>query len=88
MDFELLRDGIYQVGSSEWFLVDEPMLLAYTSKLGAELVDPIKTSIVQASRCMTYLGSAQTQHELTVNRPTIRLHDSHQRKHDPVTLVH
>jgi SAM-dependent methyltransferase len=53
MDFELLRDGIYRVGSSEWFLVDEPMLLSYTSKLGADLVDPLKTTIVQGSRCMT-----------------------------------
>lgn len=53
MDFEPLCDGIYRVGSSEWFLVDEPMLLGYTSKLGAELVDPLKTTIVQGSRCMT-----------------------------------
>lgn len=53
MDFEPLRDGIYRVGSSEWFLVDEPMLFGYTSELGAELVDPLKTTIVQGSRCMT-----------------------------------
>ena len=53
MDFEPLRDDIYRVGSSEWFLVDEPMLLACTSKLGAELVDPLKTTIVQNSRCMS-----------------------------------
>ena len=53
MDFEPLRDGIYRVGGSEWFLVDEPMLLGYTSKLGAELVDPLKTTMVHSSRCMT-----------------------------------
>jgi tellurite methyltransferase len=53
MHFEPLRDGIYRVGSSEWFLVDEPMLLTYTSELGAGLVDPLKTTIVQGSRCMT-----------------------------------
>lgn len=53
MEFEPLRNGLYRVGSSEWFLVDEPMLLAYTSELGAELVDPLKTTIVQGSRCMT-----------------------------------
>lgn len=53
MEFEPLRDGIYRVGSSAWFLVDEPTLLAYTSELGAELVDPLKTTIVQGSRCMT-----------------------------------
>jgi hypothetical protein len=53
MDFEPTRDGIYQVGGAEWFLVDEPMLLAYTNELGAELVDPLKTTIVQSRRCMT-----------------------------------
>lgn len=53
MDFEPLRDGIYRVGGSEWFLVDESMLLAYTGKLGAQLVDPLKTSVVQGIRCMT-----------------------------------
>ena len=53
MDFVPLRDGIYRVGSSEWFLVDEPMLLAQTRERGAELVDPLKTTIVQGSRCMT-----------------------------------
>jgi len=53
MEFELLGDGIYRVGGSEWFLVDEPMLLAYTNGLEAELVDPLKTTIVQSSRCMT-----------------------------------
>lgn len=53
MDFKPLHDGIYRVGSSEWFLVDEPTLLAYTSELGAELVDPLKTTVVQSSRCMT-----------------------------------
>lgn len=53
MDFEPLRDGIYRVGSSEWFLVDEQMLLAYTSERRAELVDPLKTTIVHGSRCMT-----------------------------------
>ena len=53
MDFELLRDGVYRVGSSEWFLVDEPMLLAQTHARNAELVDPIKTTIVQGKRCMT-----------------------------------
>jgi tellurite methyltransferase len=53
MDFEPLGDGIYRVGSSEWFLADEAMLLAQTRERGAELVDPLKTTIVQGSRCMT-----------------------------------
>ncbi len=43
----LLPDG------SERFLVDEPMLLQWTSRLGGTLVDPIKTTVVQDSRCMT-----------------------------------
>ena len=43
----LLPDG------SERFLVDEPMLLDWTSRLGGVLIDPIKTTIVQDSRCMT-----------------------------------
>jgi tellurite methyltransferase len=53
MDFEILPDGRYRVGNSHWFLVDEPMLLAHTRQRRAELVDPIKTTIVQNSRCMT-----------------------------------
>jgi ubiquinone/menaquinone biosynthesis C-methylase UbiE len=53
MDFEPLSDGLYRVGTSHWFLVDEPMLLALTRDRHAELVDPLKTTIVQNSRCMT-----------------------------------
>lgn len=53
MDFEPVRDGIYRVGGSEWFLVDEPMLMALTRAWDAELLDPLKTTIVQNSRCMT-----------------------------------
>jgi len=53
MDFKPLREGIFLVGSSEWFLVDEPMLLTLTRELRAELVDPLKTTIVQDHRCMT-----------------------------------
>jgi tellurite methyltransferase len=53
MDFEPLHDGLYRVGNSHWFLVDQPMLLTLTRDLQAELVDPIKTTIVQNSRCMT-----------------------------------
>lgn len=37
----------------EWFLVDEAMMLAHTERLGALLVDPIKTTNVQGLRCMT-----------------------------------
>lgn len=38
---------------SERFLVDERMLLDWTSALEGTLLDPIKTTIVQDSRCMT-----------------------------------
>jgi SAM-dependent methyltransferase len=38
---------------TERFLVDEPYLLARTSELGAELLDPLKTTVVQDRRCMT-----------------------------------
>jgi len=43
----LLPDG------SERFLVDEELLLAATSKLGGNLLEPIKTTNVQNLRCMT-----------------------------------
>ena len=35
------------------FVVDERMLLDWTDRLGARLVDPIKTTNVQQQRCMT-----------------------------------
>jgi SAM-dependent methyltransferase len=35
------------------FLVDEAMLLEWTARLGADLLDPIKTTNVQNQRCMT-----------------------------------
>lgn len=54
MDFEPVRAGIFRVGDgSEWFLVDEDMLLELTEELNAVQVDPIKTTIVQDYRCMT-----------------------------------
>jgi SAM-dependent methyltransferase len=54
MDFEPVRGNIYVVGDgSEWFLVDEEMLLELTDELDAVLVDPLKTTIVQDYRCMT-----------------------------------
>jgi tellurite methyltransferase len=37
----------------ERYLVDESLLLELTAKLGADLVDPIKTTVVQNQRCMT-----------------------------------
>jgi SAM-dependent methyltransferase len=54
MDFEEVRDGIFVVGDgSEWFLVDEEMLLDLTEEMNAVMVDPLKTTIVQDYRCMT-----------------------------------
>lgn len=54
MDFERVKGGRYIVGDgSEWFLVDEEMLLELTDELNAVLVDPLKTTIVQDYRCMT-----------------------------------
>jgi SAM-dependent methyltransferase len=54
MDFLRVRGNIFLVGDgSEWFLVDEPMLLDLTEKMNAVLVDPLKTTIVQDYRCMT-----------------------------------
>jgi SAM-dependent methyltransferase len=38
---------------SDRFVVDEPMLLEWTDRLGAQLIDPIKTTNVQGQRCMT-----------------------------------
>ena len=54
MNFERVRGNIYSIGDgSEWLLVDEKMLLDYTSRLDAVLVDPLKTTVVQDYRCMT-----------------------------------
>ena len=38
---------------SERYLVDERFLLETTARLGGELLDPIKTTVVQDLRCMT-----------------------------------
>jgi tellurite methyltransferase len=38
---------------SERFLVDERALMALTAELGGEMMDPLKTTVVQDRRCMT-----------------------------------
>jgi len=43
----LLPDG------SERYLVDEALLIALTKELGGQLVDPLKTTVVQNQRSMT-----------------------------------
>jgi len=54
MDFERIRDNIYRIGDgSEWFLVDEAVLLRMTEQMDAVLVDSLKTTVVQDHRCMT-----------------------------------
>jgi hypothetical protein len=54
MDFEPVRGNKFIVGDgSEWYLVDEEMLLDLTEEMDAVLVDPLKTTIVQDYRCMT-----------------------------------
>jgi tellurite methyltransferase len=40
-------------GGMEWYLVDEVLLMSLTERLGGELVDPLKTTVVQGARCMT-----------------------------------
>jgi SAM-dependent methyltransferase len=54
MDFERLRGNIFSINDgSEWFLVDEMMLMQLTEQMNAVMVDPLKTTIVQDYRCMT-----------------------------------
>lgn len=38
---------------TERYLVDEALLMNLTDRLGAKLLDPLKTTIVQDQRCMT-----------------------------------
>ena len=38
---------------SERYLVDEPLLMSWTEELGGELMDPLKTTVVQQQRAMT-----------------------------------
>ena len=38
---------------SERYLVNEVMLLKWTRELGGQLLDPLKTTVVQDQRCMT-----------------------------------
>jgi len=54
MDFEWVRGNVYRiVDGSQWFLVDQEMLLNLTEEMNAVMVDPLKTTIVQDYRCMT-----------------------------------
>jgi len=54
MEFERVRGNVYRIGDgSEWFLVDESALMKMTAEMGAVMVDPLKTTVVQDYRCMT-----------------------------------
>jgi tellurite methyltransferase len=52
--FRPLGRGRYTMpDGSDRYLVDEDLLMALTGELGGELLDPIKTTVVQDQRCMT-----------------------------------
>jgi tellurite methyltransferase len=52
--FEPLGNGRFHLpDGSERFLVDERTLVTLTGELGGELMDPLKTTVVQDRRCMT-----------------------------------
>lgn len=54
MKFETVGRRVFRLpDGAEWFLVDEAMLMGLTRTLGGELVDPLKTTVVQGQRCMT-----------------------------------
>jgi SAM-dependent methyltransferase len=54
MDFEHVGGNIYITGDgSQWYLVDERMLMDLTREMNGDLVDPLKTTVVQNHRCMT-----------------------------------
>jgi len=50
---ERARRRVRLPDGTERFVVDEAMLLEWTERLGAQLMDPIKTTNVQQQRCMT-----------------------------------
>ncbi len=52
--FTPLGNGRFQLpDGSERYLVDEETLMALTGELSGELLDPLKTTVVQDRRCMT-----------------------------------
>lgn len=54
MEFERVGRRLFLLpDGAEWFLVDEAMLKGLTRTLGGELIDPLKTTVVQGHRCMT-----------------------------------
>jgi len=54
MAFEAVGGRRFRMShGAEWLLVDESLLMELTRGLGGELVDPLKTTVVQGQRCMT-----------------------------------
>jgi len=54
MAFEAVGGRRYRMShGAEWLLVDEPLLMELTRSLDGELVDHLKTTVVQGQRCMT-----------------------------------
>jgi tellurite methyltransferase len=52
--FTPIGNGRYHLpDGSDRFLVNEARLIALTQELGGKLLDPLKTTVVQDSRCMT-----------------------------------
>lgn len=57
---EPLGDGRFVMpDGSERYVVDEAQLMATTRALGARMLDPLKTTVVQDQRCMTTLVLAR-----------------------------
>ena len=51
---QLVSEGRFSLpDGSERYLVSEALLVKLTAELGGQLVDPLKTTIVQNQRCMT-----------------------------------
>ncbi|HEX4006701.1 MAG TPA: class I SAM-dependent methyltransferase [Acidobacteriaceae bacterium] len=54
MAFEPLGGRRFRMShGADWLLVDEALLMELTRTLDGELVDPLKTTVVQGQRCMT-----------------------------------
>jgi SAM-dependent methyltransferase len=54
MAFEAMGGRRFRMShGAEWPLVDEALLMRLTRALDGELVDPLKTTVVQGQRCMT-----------------------------------
>jgi len=54
MEFETVGRRVFRMKDGQaWFLVDEALLMGLTRTLGGELIDPLKTTVVQGQRCMT-----------------------------------